>query len=217
MSLNGLKYDNGTYSHQLRESVSPGDYMLGTPRPCDPCFVSSPGVPLGGFGASLCEKNIVDVSSELLNITRKVSDCPSKKYIPQAEPFCKGTNYKECSFLTPEDTLLSNPKCTGKEATVNRWEWLCRQPQDKAIVPFPWFISNRLVVKDNHRPLVCKPMDQSASLPSMAPIAGTGAGCSSELDAQFMEGDWTKQANNYETLVNNGSMYPTTCKKIANL
>lgn len=213
MSFSGLKYDFSEHEHVLRESVSPGDYMLGKPLPCKPGLVSAPGVNVGGFGASLCEKDLVDVSSELMNITRKLSDCPSKKYIPSAEPMCKVTNYHEVPFLTREDTLISNPKCTGREATVNRWEWLCRQPQDHAIVPFPWFIPNRLLVKDTHRPLVETPMDQTNSLPQMQTKA-----CVSGLDEQFQQGEWVKLATNeFNKLPNNGVVYPTTCKKIGNL
>jgi hypothetical protein len=79
MSVNRLKYDDCAYTHRLNESVSPGDYMIRTPKPCNPCFVVTPGVFVNGWGASLCEKDLVDVNSELLNITRKASDCPSKK------------------------------------------------------------------------------------------------------------------------------------------
>jgi hypothetical protein len=212
MSLSALKYDNCEYTHKLRETISPGDYMIGTPRPCNPCFVSAPGVPLGGFGASLCEKDIIDVNSELLNITRKASDCPSKKYLPQAEPMCKATNYQECSFLTPEDTLISNPKCTGREATVNRWEWLCKQPQDHALVPFPWFVPNRIVVKDNHRPCIPKPVDQSAALPPKVQEK-----CKDVLDEQFKEGDWKNTSCQFQQENKFGSVFLATCQKVSRM
>lgn len=185
MSLTGLKYDDCSYTHVVKESISPGDYMLQTPRVCDPCFVVTPGVNVDRFGASLCEKNLIDVDSELLNITRKASDCPGKKFLPTAEPFCNATNYKECDFLTPEDTRLSNPLCTGKESTINRWEWLCRNPQDKALMPFDWFIANRTIVKDNHRPCLAKPMDQTSALP---PVKKSP--CATYLDQQFHENSW---------------------------
>lgn len=208
MSLNALKYDDCAYTHQLKESISPGDYMISTPRPCDPCFVVSPGIFVDRFGASLCEKNLVDVSSELLNITRKASECPSKKYLPSAEPFCNATNYKECSFLTPEDTLISNPKCTNKEVTVNRWEWLCRNPQEKALMPFDWFVANRTITKDNHRPCLSKPVPQEVALPpQQAPK------CSSYLDEQFHEGDW-KNLTTPTQPQNFGSVFMSTCQKM---
>lgn len=211
MSLSGLKYDDCAYVHKLNESVSPGDYMLDRPY-CDPCFVVSPGVNVGGFGASLCEKELIDVNSELLNITRKASDCPSKKYLPSDATMCKATHYRECAFLTPEDTLISNPKCTGKETTVNRWEWLCRQPQDKAIVPFPWFVANRTIVKDAHRPCISKPLPQDAAMPPKQPVNT----CVSYLDQQFKEGQWQ---NDWKAPLDNefGSVYLNTCKNATRL
>lgn len=211
MSLNALKYDDCAYTHQLKESISPGDYMINTPRPCDPCFVVTPGVFVDKFGASLCEKDLVDVNSELLNITRKASDCPSQKYLPRAEPFCNATHYKECAFLTPEETLISNPKCTNKEVTVNRWEWLCRNPQDKALMPFDWFVANRTIVKDSHRPCIGKPIAQEVALPKSEPTK-----CSSYLDEQFQEGDW-KNLTTPAQPQNFGSVFMSTCQKVPRL
>jgi hypothetical protein len=212
MSLNALKYDDCSYTHQLRESISPGDYMIGTPRPCDPCFVVSPGVTVDRFGASLCDKNLVDVNSELLNITRKASDCPSKKYVPSADPYCQVTHFKECTSLVPEETLISNPKCTGKEATINRWEWLCRNPQDKALMPFDWFIPNRLVAKDSHRPCLQKPLDQHLALPpAQAPK------CKNYMDEQFQEGDWKNMVPRQPQQPYHSQVVLATCQKIPKL
>ena len=212
MSLNALKYDDPAYKHHLNESIGPGDYMINTPRPCDPCFVSAPGVALGGFGASLCEKELVDINSELLNITRKASHAPTQHYLPSAAPLCKSTDYKECSFLTREDTLISNPKCTNKETTVNRWEWLCRNPQDKAEIPFNWFISNRTIVKDNHRPLIPNPIPQDNALP-----ARQQPQCATHLDEQFNIGEWTKLATPTNPKQMYDTVYTSTCQKIPRL
>jgi hypothetical protein len=51
----------------------------------------------------------------------------------------------------------------------NRWEWLCQNPQDKALMPFDFLISNRLMMKDNHRPCLPKPLDQCAMNPEPKP------------------------------------------------
>lgn len=211
MSLTGLPYDNCAYTHKLNESVGAGDYLLNTPRPCNPCFVVSPGVFVDRFGASLCEKELIDVNSELLNITRKASECPSQKYLPKAEPFCNPTHYKECEFLTREDTLISNPKCTGKETTVNRWEWLCRNPQDYAIRPFEWFTPNRIVVKDSHRPCVAKPIAQDNALPPKQQN-----NCPSTLEEQFKEGDWVKNIPK-QVAPPVGSLYAVSCDNVRRL
>ena len=130
---------------------------------CDGCYYFAPGLAM--TRAVSC-KNPIDVDSELLNITRKASDCPSKKYIPGVKPFCQPQlPLKECHFLTPESTLISNPKCTNHERTANRWEWLCKNPQDKALVPFDYAINNRLVVKDSWRPCLPNPVNQYGVYP----------------------------------------------------
>jgi hypothetical protein len=66
-----------------------------------------------------------------------------------------------------EDTRLSNPPCTLKETGINRWEWICYDPQDKAIEDFDRIpVNYRMVAKDNHVPCIEKPMDQSVFFPN---------------------------------------------------
>jgi len=166
MSYTRLKYDDNTYKYSLAATVEPGNYMTQTPRNCDNCVYYAPGIILDGKADVLCDKALIDIDSELLNITRKNSQCPADKYIPDGKAFCNYySTLKECTDLVPEPTLISNPKCTGHEVTVNRWEWLCKNPQDKSLVPFDYLINNRLIVKDNHRPLIERPLDQSCALP----------------------------------------------------
>lgn len=168
MNFSRLRYDDDTYVHRLKESIGPGDYMISTPHNnCEDCSYYAPGINLSRTGDALCDKSLIDVDSELLNITRKASDCPGKKFLP-GEPFCKPNlenRKKECDFLRPEDTLISNPKCTNHERTINRWEWLCQNPQDKALMNFDYLINNRIIVKDAHRPCIPQPLDQASALP----------------------------------------------------
>ena len=75
------------------------------------------------------------------------------------------THFKKC-FVPTEDTRLSDPACNLRGTGFNRWEWLCLNPQEKALVPFDYNISNRIVVKDNHRACIPKPIDQRLPLPA---------------------------------------------------
>ncbi len=177
-----LPYDDDTYVTKLNETIGPGQYMIGLPRVnCDnDCSFYAPGVNLDKFDDGMCEKELIDVDSELLGITRKDSKCPARKYLPTDEPFCKNKQLtKDCTFLSPEPTLLSNPKATNKETTINRWQWLCQNPQKKVNIPFDYNINNRLIVKDNHRPCRATPVDQSAALPPQ---------CN-----QFIKYDWSSK------------------------
>ena len=173
MSFNRLNYDTCSYKHVLRESIGPGEYQLGTPAiSCDPCFPKDPAYRLQRSGVSVSSKEpLIDIDSELMNITRTSSNCPSKKFLPnesQNGTMCEGTpnvNYKECDMPTAEETRISNPACNLRGTGWNRWEWLCQDPQERVLIPFDYNINNRLVVKDNHRPCIPKPIDVGPSLP----------------------------------------------------
>jgi hypothetical protein len=131
----------------------------------------------------------VDVESELFNITRQNSKCPTKKYSPncspkdcanQGEPCGAGVsetctdsksslrnpwnrpgdndlvNFPKCTFPT-EDTRLSNPVENLRGTGWNRFDPLCKDPQQQITFPGEYLTSTRIVFKDNHRPCVVSP------------------------------------------------------------
>lgn len=174
MSFERLNYDACSYEQKLKESIGPGMYQLGSPaNDCTACSQDVPSDPYmrwQSWGPGFCSPgSTVDTSSELLGITRKASKCSSEQYLPgQAAPpgqcVARGRTGPECAVQT-EPTRVSNPPCTLKGTGNNRWEWLCWNPQDRAIIPFEWNVSNRIVVKDNHAPCLPQPLDQTAALP----------------------------------------------------
>lgn len=169
MNSTRLNYDTCTYKTNLRSSVGPGDYMLATPTiECQSCFPADPRYTPKGTGGAICQNRpLVDVDSELMGITRKASNCPTDKFVPSAEPFCQMNKLVDCRSIPLEDTRLSNPPCTLRSTGWNRWEWLCQDPQAKALIPFDYNINYRLVVKDNHRPCIPAPVSQAPTLPAM--------------------------------------------------
>jgi hypothetical protein len=157
MSFTKLPYDPCAYKTNIEESMKSGKYMLNTPKvDCDEdCFYTSPYIRVDKKSVGTCKnKEIVDVHSELLGLNRKLTECPEKKMFDS--DYCENKLLKDCdnSFLSPEDTLISNPTCTLRGTGWNRWEWLHENPQDKAILPFMTNIENKTVVKDNHRPCI---------------------------------------------------------------
>lgn len=176
MTFTRLNDDICTYKHNIKQSLGVGDYMTSAPRvECTACFNVDPRVRMGSghvggtggeYGASTCEaKYLIDVDSELLNITRKSSKCPTEKFIEGKYNVCNKVNLRDCKPANIEDTRLSNPPCTLRCTGWNRWEWLCQNPQDKALLGFQTNINNRIVVKDNHRPCIPNPINQVLSLP----------------------------------------------------
>lgn len=213
MSFNRLDYDTCQYQQTLAESIGPGHYQLNTPPiSCEPCYPIDAQIRLQQRGGSVdTSKAMIDIDSEMLNITRPSSKCPSRKWLPMCEqytadgypcgqgvvPTCascpeKGggggqggikagdkcpdqfsgglTHWRDCG-IPVEDTRLSNPACNLRGTGINRWEWLCLNPQDRVEMPFDYNISNRIVVKDNHRPCVPTPLDPSPMIPPGGDLA----------------------------------------------
>tara|TARA_B100000795_G_C22799753_1_gene441221 strand:- start:2839 stop:3474 length:636 start_codon:yes stop_codon:yes gene_type:complete len=176
MSFNRLNYDTCSYQHSLAESVGPGEYMLTEPpNVTKSCFPQSPQIRLQRQGVSVSQNMpLIDVDSELMNLTRPATNCPSRKYVPNGNQCNENNRIEEAKnnlehgedcFFPVEDTRLSNPACNLRGTGWNRWEWLCLDPQERVLMPFDYNINNRLVVKDNHRPCIPKPLDVSMSLP----------------------------------------------------
>lgn len=167
MSFTRLNYDSCTYKHNLKQSIGTADYQINTPKQeCHGCFPADPSLNIDGYGASICRnKPLIDVDSELKIITRRASNCPTQKYLPTPGQFCETKNLPDCRSLPQEDTRISNPPCTLRSTGINRWEWLCQNPQAKALMPFDFNISNRIIVKDNHRPCIPRPLSVAPLLP----------------------------------------------------
>ena len=216
MSFNRLNYDTCEYKQTLAQSIGPGHYQINTPPiSCEACYPYPPSTRLQRSGGSVdMSKYMIDVDSEMLNITRAASKCPSHKFLPSCpdcisesgEPcgqgvtndcktcdgqlkngemcptnFSKGLNsFPDCNILPQEETRISNPPCNLRGTGWNRWEWLCLNPQERIEIPFDWNISNRIVVKDNHRPCIPTPIDPVPSLPKggTIPCEKTNGTCS---------------------------------------
>jgi hypothetical protein len=159
MSFTRLPHDCCAYRHHVIESIRPGEYMLDTSpaQHCKPCFVPSANVRLQKVGASQCPwQQRVDVDSELMGLTRKLSHCAHKMHVKSIRNACDTANEDECNALDPENTRLSNPPCTLRGSGWQRWETPCQDPQAHVERPFAFNVSNRLLVKDNHRPCIGK-------------------------------------------------------------
>lgn len=164
-ALNSLRYDSNTYAFDVKQSVGPGSYVLGTPVPhCSPCFANDSRLIPGTSGDSICaDIAMIDVDSELQGITRRATNDPTGKYLPSRP--CSMTRLPDCRGLSVEDTRLNNPPMTLRGTGWNRWEWLCTNPQERALIPFDTLVDTSLVVKDNHRPMLTRPVDPTLALP----------------------------------------------------
>ena len=177
-SLSGLRYDTGAYQSDLRQSVGPGQYVLAPLAPhCRPCLASDTRISQGTSGQSSCaDQPLIDVESDLHNLNRRATLDPNGLYRGGGGPplVCGGAAgspasqlvaSSACASIPTVDTRLANPPCTLRGTGWNRWEWLCQDPQATALRPFDWNIDTSIVVKDNHRPVLARPVDPTLALP----------------------------------------------------
>jgi hypothetical protein len=85
MSSNRLKFDKCAYNKDLAQSTSSLNYTLDPSKwyNCSPCR-NELGL-LGGNTVSLTRDNMVDLESDLFNMTRQNSRCPERKFLPQCD------------------------------------------------------------------------------------------------------------------------------------
>ena len=200
MSFNRGIYDQCSYKYQLAETTGTGIYQLTRPaNSCIPCLPNDPRLIAQSQGVSISKNtSLIDIDSELIGISRNLTRCPDRKYIPDQNASFQGgaqsgkvrngcqptdklcidntqvMNFNDCGLFT-EDCRLSNPPATLRGTGWNRWEWLCRDPQDRVTEPFDFQINTKILSKDNHRPCIPRPIDQYLSypIPNNTPICET--------------------------------------------
>ena len=181
MSLNTLTNDSCSYQEKLRRSVGPGMYMLNTPASdilsCSQDIPADPSIRFQTYGPNTCVPgHSIDDSSELKGLSYKNSKCSGDYYVPgkySSKGLCgvPGKTAARACLAPQESTRLSNPPCTLHGTGWNRWEWLCYDPQVKAIVPFEYNVDAGMLMRDNHVPCLEKPMDESELLPNPVEMA----------------------------------------------
>lgn len=171
--------DNCSYSEQLKRSIMPGLYSLNTHyddcSTCGPILPNDPYMRFQHYGPNSCTmKKAVDDNSELLGLNYKNSKCNSESYIPgkyNSSGCVIKTDEKNICGRPTESTKLSNPPCTLKGTGINRWEWLCYDPQEYALEDFNHIPTNvKLLHKDNHSPLIENPDNNLSFFPNYKSI-----------------------------------------------
>ena len=168
--------DDCSYSEKLKRSIMPGLYSLNTPYDdcsmnCGPILPNDPYLRFQQYGPNACTMNkAIDDNSELLGLNYKNSKCNNEAYMPgnyKSSGCVIQTDEKNICGRPNESTKLSNPPCTLKETGINRWQWLCYDPQEYALEDFNHIPTNvKLLHKDNHCPLIDNPADNLSFFPN---------------------------------------------------
>lgn len=178
-NMSRAKYDSGVQDAANRVTSGPVRYVLGGPAGyCNPVFVPEPTTRQQKWGAAqVATATKTDVESDLLNLARE----PGRNGCGQYDPLRNAMNAaprkpaREASFPQVA-TRLQDPPAAMRGVGVNRWEWLCQNPQEGALIPFAHSLSTRMAVKDAHVACLPRPVDQSSVLPvPLHSLPGVGA------------------------------------------
>jgi len=193
-NFQSLKYDPVTYATDIKQSTQPLKYRMDplyantcgdTCRPSDVGYISRVGVSIDR------QHSLSDTESDLRLLNYRASQAPQDKYLPEQAPgyFTGYPNgggiqhrvmeqdanvnpsdkfhFPECKKLRTEYTRITYPTCDLKGTGVNRFQPICLDPQHPSrwIQPSEIGINYRMVAKDNHRPCIPKPLDQTLAHP----------------------------------------------------
>ena len=168
-NMTRAKYDECTQEAANRVTSGAARYVLGGPASsCNAAFAPEPTVRAQRWGAAqVLTATKTDVESDLLNLKR----APGRTGCGQYDPLHNDMNSaprqpaREVSFPQVA-TRLQDPPTTLRGTGVNRWQWLCQNPQEGALLPFAHALSTRMAVKDAHVACLPRPVDQTPVLPA---------------------------------------------------
>jgi len=179
--------DAGEYKQYIKETTGPLLYQLDPNRfyNCQECRPDQPGKL--GSGISTNKKwPLVDVESDLKNITRPLSNDPKVQFgggglipnngnnakQPTVSKSDSQRNYPSCNILTDE-TRLTNPACNLRGTGVSQHVFFQLQsnPQELSKVEYPGAIRENTsnLAKDTYVDYA-RPFRAGDSLPSGSPI-----------------------------------------------
>lgn len=168
-------YDLCAYDEKLKRTMGPGLYHVQTPsNDCMSCkrdIPADPSIRYQKYGYSTVPSGkTIDDETELKGLNYKNSKCNDNFYYPgsySVEGFIDGkVGARDCGYNPQESTRISNPACNLHGTGINRWAWLCYDPQENAIEGFRREGTDvRTLFKDNHTPCLEKLVDQNQFLP----------------------------------------------------
>jgi hypothetical protein len=127
MSFNRQVYDPCNSRHKFKESTASMRYQLSNTNTKD-CYSNEPGFISHYVGGGV-RGNHVDTESELKNIVRPLSECPSKKH--QYQNTTKKNPREDCGIhLRTQYTREKRPCNVLSGVNINRFEPLCTNLQE---------------------------------------------------------------------------------------
>lgn len=152
-SFSRAKYDDCNLEKTQQESTGPFNWMTDQSTQSTACHVNhSPYIPYNR-GQGVYD---VEAENELYGITRAFSKCPEHKYLPTEENRYTKQHLQNCTnetnqFLEPQFTRTKRPCNVLSGISINRFDYLCEDPQ--ANIHENTFIgtNSRLAFKDAYK------------------------------------------------------------------
>ena len=166
MSYNRLIYDPCSFNQRFQESVKPLAYQTQTPR------INKSYNPNPGFLSHLEDRGVscnrIDAESDILNITRPASKCPSRKFPVHSQRTMNNIHPESDERLQTKYTKEKRACNVLSGININRFEPLCTDLQN------PKLIHNNCYIGLNTR---THERDNQPKYKNFKPIFGEPAGC----------------------------------------
>lgn len=203
-----LRDDSCELKNINKEAKSPGLYRVSRVQQVNNnSYMEHPTLNLGRLENRGINPCCIDDESELFNLTRKDSKCPTKKYQPGKGEESNCNKYKLNPQIIPESTRIqkSCDVTSGKSILNYQFNKLCENPQDLDKIHSNHFIgrNSRLCYKDDYK----KKFDFKPSSNSYAkPVESKTNACCAPKNKQIYAspGNNSKVLNStkHETYVN---------------
>ena len=163
-SMTRYRHDVAKMVENTEISTGPGRWALGVPNAYgNAAYVPDVTTINQKWGAShIMTSTKTDVESDLKNIGRPSVRTTSGQYEP-----AHGESMAARLIPMPEvgfpqtASHLVDPPCTLKGTGINRWQYLCENPQENVMVPFEYQMDSRRASKDTVHKELLKPFESS--------------------------------------------------------
>jgi hypothetical protein len=166
-SMTRYKHDVSKMVENNEISTGPGRWALGVPNAYgNAAFVATATTINQKWGASHdMTSTKTDVESDLKNLGRPTVRTTCGQYQPEqgAAVAERLTAMPEADFPQTASHLV-DPPCTLRGTGINRWQWLCENPQENVMVPFEYLVDSRHAAKDSVYHAMDKPLETSKAV-----------------------------------------------------
>ena len=166
-SMTRYRHDNGKMIENNEISTGPGRWALGVPNAYgNAAFVPTATTINQKWGAAHdMTSTKTDVESDLKNLGRPTVRTTCGQYQPEqgAAVAARLTAMPEADFPQTASHLV-DPPCTLRGTGINRWQWLCENPQENVMVPFEYLVDSRHAAKDAVYHAMDQPLEVSPAV-----------------------------------------------------